>query len=411
VVFASSANPPTPAIAPAINALGLDLYREQIKSAKEASVLLSPYSIATALAMTYAGADGDTKAEMQRVLRFPADPIACSAAFQVLDHSLSEVIKRSEKWVADQKEEGGNAVPIQLSSANRLFIQKGFPLRKEFTDHAAQYFTAAPTELDFKHDPAGAREAINEWVADQTHNRIPEVLPVGQPTALTRLALVNALYLKASWADAFDEGMSKDEPFHLSRSQDARVPTMQARRHFGYAKSHGYSVVTVPYQTGSLQLVLFVPDKLDGLVALEKKLSAQELTACAQLETCDVILHLPRFKLEPATLPLGKTLQALGLKNAFDQPVRSANFARMAPRTADGYLYIGEVFHKTWLSLDEHGTEAAAATITLMSFAAGMPSKPPLPPVEVRVDRPFLFAIQHVDSGVCLFLGRVTDPR
>lgn len=394
-----------------INALGLDLYREQTQTAGSGGILLSPYSIATALAMTYAGADGETKAEMERVLRLPADQAASSAAFQALDRSLSDVVKRSEKRAAADKEEGGDTMPIQLSSANRLFIQKGYPLRKEFIDHAAQYFSSSFDKLDFKHDATRARQVINEWVAGQTHDRIPELLPAGQPAAITRLALVNALYLKAAWDVSFDKDRTKDEPFHLSRTENSPVPTMLARRHFGYAKERGYSVVTVPYLTGRLQLVLFVPDKSDGLAALEDKLTAEKLMDCAQLEPRDVILHLPRFKLEPATLPLGKALQALGIKTAFDQPAGSANFSGMAPRTAEGYLYISEIFHKSWLSLDEHGTEAASATVALVSFGAGMPIKPPPPPIEVRVDRPFLFVIQHFDSGVCLFLGRVTDPR
>lgn len=401
----------TSAVTPAVNKLGLDLYREQVKCANGQNVLLSPFSISTALAISYAGADGKTKEEMERVLHFPSDQVTSSAAFQTLEHSLADVVKRSEKWVAEQKEEGGDAAPIQLSSANRLFVQQGYPLRKEFTDHAARYFTSSLAELDFKHDPDRARGIINDWVAVQTHDRITQVMPPGQPTAKTRLALVNALYLKASWAEVFDEGSTKAEPFHLNRSQEVPVPTMLARRHFGYAKERGYCVVTVPYLTGRLQLVLLVPDKTDGLAALEEKLTEQKLTDCALLARRDVILHLPKFKLEPATLSLGKALQSLGLKTAFDLPEGSANFTRIAPRTPDGYLYLGEVFHKTWLSLDEHGTEAAAATVVLMSFAAGMPSKPPPPPIDVRVDRPFMFAIQHVDSGACLFLGRVTDPR
>lgn len=412
MVFGAPANTPVSTIAPSINSLGLDLYRAQVKTAGNQSVLLSPYSIATALAMTYVGADGETKMEMQRVLRFPADPVGCSTALQLLDRSLADVVKRSEKWVAAEKEEGGESAPIQLSSANRLFLQQGYALRKEFTDHAARYFTATLAELDFKNDPDRAREVINAWVADKTRNRIPEVLPAGQPTRGTRLALVNALYLKAAWKNAFAEHLTKDEPFHINLSQEAPVSTMRAQQHFGYAKHRGYSVVTVPYQTGSLLLVLFVPDQLDGLATLEKELSAEELADCARLAPREVILHLPRFKLEPATMLLAKTLQALGLKTAFDQPAGSANFDRMAPRQPDDYLSIGEVFHKTWLSLDEQGTEAAAATvITLVTLGIASPRETPPPPVEVRADRPFLFAIQHVESGVCLFLGRVMDPR
>lgn len=401
---------PTTDLAPAINGLGLDLYRHEIKSAANQAVLLSPYSISTALAMAYAGADGETKAEMERVLRLPRDRDVSSAAFQGLERALQDVVKRSEQWAQADKAEGADTDPIQLKIANRLFVQRDFSLRPAFTEHIGRYFFSTLAPLDFKHAPVHARDTINQWIAAQTQNRITQILS-DAPSEDTRLAMVNALYLKAPWENSFEEEATKNEPFHLSTTQNVSVPTMQARRRFGYAKENGYSVVAVPYKTGSLQLVLFVPDNLDGLPLIEKSLTTRKLAEAARLKPRDVIFHLPKFKLEPAALELGKPLEALGLKTAFDQPTRSANFDRMAPRTPGSYLSIGQVLHKTWLSVDEKGSEAAAATVAVIYLSASMPSKPPPPPIEVRVDRPFLFAIQHVESGVCLFLGRVTDPR
>lgn len=398
-------------VTPAINALGLDLYRQQIQTADGKGVLLSPYSIATALAMTYAGADGETKAEMQRVLRLPPDSAVSSAAFEELAAQLTDVARESERQVVHLQRHGGDATPLQLSVANRLFAQQGYAFRAPFLSEVRKHFGSEVDRLDFKNDAAHAREVINRWVAEQTHDRIRDLLPEGVPHRDTRLALVNALYLRAAWEDEFREYNTKPEPFHFASGTSEPVPTMLTRQKLGYAKRDGYSVVTLPYQTGRLQFVLFVPDAKNGLASLEKKLTAAALGDCAQLEHRDVILRLPKFKLAPSTMALGDALQALGLKTAFDVPKGSANFDRMAPRQPDDYLYIGQVFHKTWLALDEHGTEAAAATAVVMLATLGVGPREEPPPVEVRADRPFLFAIQHVDSGSCLFLGRVTDPR
>jgi serpin B len=156
-------------------------------------------------------------------------------------------------------------------------------------------------------------------------------------------------------------------------------------------------------------LLILLPDATNSLAALEKKLTPTLLGECARLKSAEVILQLPKFKLEPPTIPLTRELQSLGMKSAFDQPPGSANFDRMVARQNGNALAISDVFHKTFLSLDEKGTEAAAATAVTMSLT-GMPLEKPKP-IEVKVDRPFLFAIQHRPSGACLFMGRLTDPR
>jgi serpin B len=166
--------------------------------------------------------------------------------------------------------------------------------------------------------------------------------------------------------------------------------------------------VAIPYNA-DLQFVVLLPDERNGLSAVEKKLTSAALTDFAKLERRKLDLYLPKFKFEPPTLNLGATLQALGMKTAFDQPAGSANFDRMAPRKPNDYLFISEVFHKTFIAVDEKGTEAAAATAVAMARATGMHN--PTKPLEVKIDHPFLYAIQHVPSGTCLFLGRVTDPR
>ncbi len=409
-IIAAAPEPPTAAIASGINALGLDLYREQIKSVKNTGILLSPYSLSTALAMTYMGADGITRTEMQKVLHLPALSTECGAAFNALSAQLAEVVGSSETEAARLRAVGANPTPIQFNLANRIFVQQGYDLRPTFVEDLRRYFGSDLAQLDFLRNPAHARQAINRWVALQTNHRIRDLLPPGQPKRETGLALVNALYLRAGWMHEFKKSDTQSKPFHLIGAKATPVPTMRGRHTYGYAKHEGYTVVALPYITGQLQLVLLVPDEADGLSSLERSLTENALTDCARLTDREVILHLPKFKLAPETMSLGKHLQTLGLRTAFDIPRGSANFDRMARRRPDDYLFIGEVFHKTWLVLDEHGTEAAAATAVLMFRSVGMPYEKPAP-VEVHVDRPFMFAIQHVPSGACLFLGRVTDPH
>jgi serpin B len=222
--------------------------------------------------------------------------------------------------------------------------------------------------------------------------------------------LVNAIYLKAPWETKFDERATQPRTFHLAGGTEVQVPTMALKDSFGYAQHDGYRVVVLPYVGTELQFVILLPDHPTGLAALEAGLKPETVADAAATPPKKVILFLPKFKLEPPALSLTKAMLALGMKSAFDVPPGSANFDRMAPRRPDDYLYISDIFHQTFLKLDESGTEAAAATAVAMARALAIMA-PTEPPVEVHVDHPFLFAIQHRPSGACLFLGHVTDPR
>jgi serpin B len=396
----------------AINALGLDLYRIQ---PGDGNLLLSPYSIQDALAMTYAGADGDTRAEMQRVLHYPADDTVLHSGFAELARELVQIQQDSIQAVmAGARNEGRHPrTPIELHAANRLFVQDGYPLRAPFLALVKDNYGAEPEPLDFIHATEQARLAINSWVEDQTKKKISNLIPPGGLTEKTRLALANAIYLHAGWGNPFDKGWTKPAEFFVHGTESVKVPTMNKTEHtYGYLHRDGFTAVSLPYVGAGIKFLILLPDAHDGLPALEQKLTPALLAECANLPASFVDLHLPKFKLEPPAMALGGQLQQLGLKNAFDQPKGSAHFDRMAPRKPDDYLYIGQVFHKAFLSLDEEGTEAAAATVVLMMRATMVRYEPNRPiPIEVHVDHPFIFAIQHVPSGECLFLGRVTDPR
>ncbi|TMB63788.1 MAG: serpin family protein [Deltaproteobacteria bacterium] len=394
--------------AKATNELAVDLHRQLARG--DENLCISPYSIENALAMTFAGADGETRTEMARVLHFGTESDV-PASFAVLQHSLEEMSAKTAELAKESKKFGGPSEPITLNIANRLFAQKGYAFREAFISLVKQNFGGAFEPLDFVAHPAAATQHINKWVADQTRDRIRDLIPGGALDKTTRLVLANALYLKAPWASEFSENATQPESFLVHGSAPADVPMMRKRNEqFGYAKREGYTAVSLPYAGDDLQFLVLLPDDVNGLRALESKLTSDVLAGCAKLETRDVDLHLPKFKLEPPTITLAEKFEPLGMKTAFDQPPGSANFDKMAPRTPRDYLYISQIFHKTFIAVDEKGTEAAAATAVAMLAGTALRSPPP-PPIEVKIDRPFIYAIQHVPSGVCLFLGRVTDPR
>jgi serpin B len=394
--------------ATATNQLAADLHR-QLATGDE-NLCLSPYSIQSALAMTFAGADGETRTEMARVLHFPNAGDAIHSSFGSLQHSLEEMSKKTATIAEESKKNGGPSEPITLAIANRLFAQSGYNFLDSFRAFVKQHYDAPFEPLDFRRDAAGATKRINNWVAGQTRDRIRDLIPAGALNEMTRLVLANAIYLKAPWADQFSDAATKPQSFHVRGGAPVDVPMMRKKDHnFGYAKRNGFTAVSIPYSGSELQFVVLVPDEVNGLRTLESKLNADMLTQCAKLEEHDVDLSLPKFKFEPPTIALADKLQALGMKSAFDQPRGSANFDKMAPRKPNDYLYLSQVFHKTFIAVDEKGTEAAAATAATMMATSAMIKRSP--PIEVKVDRPFVYAIQHVPSGACLFLGRVTDPR
>jgi serpin B len=382
--------------ATATNTFGVDLYHRLARG--DSNLCFSPYSIQSALAMVFVGAAGTTRAEMARVLHYPTDADTIHLSFASLRSDLARRQVGSE---------AGNTPEIIV--ANRMFPQVGYAVRDAFRALLTRYYEAAFEPLDFKANPDVARTHINRWVADRTHDRIRDVIPPGGVGRDTRFVVAAAIYLKARWNDAFLRAMPR--PFHIRGGRPVEVPMMDRTSFYGYAKREGFTVVALPYIApyvkSGLQFVVVVPDDPNGLHAVEAKLSAELLGQFSKLDKHYVHLGLPRFRLEVPPLTLGRTLRALGMVAALDP--RTADFTQMAPPVPDAPLFLSEVVHKTFISVDESGTEAAAATIE-QGIVGGRAPTPP-PPIEVTVDRPFLYAIQHVPSGACLFVGRVTDPR
>lgn len=393
-------------IARSVNRFGLDLHLRLATG--DENLVISPWSIESALAMTYAGAAGKTKEEMAKTLHFQDDETALHDGFAALSAELARLARESEERVALAKKQGGPSTVLQIEVANRLFGQNDYPFIQSFLDLTAEKYRAPLEKLDFRADPEAARVHINQWVETRTRDKIRDLIPPRVIDKDTSLVLTNAIYLKAPWADEFAD--EPDAEFHPRGGGAVKVPMLGRTGSYGHVKWPGTTAVTIPYAGGGLQFVLFVPDTIGGLADTEKNLSPERLAEVAKASARQIELHFPAFKLEPEGVMLADLLEVMGMPTAFDKPQGSADFSRMGPRKPDDYLYISHVIHKAFIGVDKHGTEAAAATAVIVQRAlSAMPE--PDPPLVVRVDRPFAFAIQHIDSGTCLFLGRVTDPR
>jgi serpin B len=372
----------------AVNAFGLDLYRRVAAGEPVANLVLSPASIALALSMARAGARGQTAAEMDAVLHgLGAD--AGAAWVAALDAALTA---RTGTF----PDQAGKPQDVTLRIANAPFAQRGLTLERAYLGALAARFGAGLRLVDYKAAPEAARGLINGWVADETERRIPELIGQGAVTDQTRLVLVNAIYLKAAWQLAFFEGATAPAPFTRPDGSSEDVPMMHVQGQLGYAAGDGWRAVELPYVGGKLAMVVIVPDDLAAFEATFDGPALSSITGA--IEPREVMLGLPKFGAE-SRLELARLLGALGMPTAFGD---TADFSGI---TAEEQLVIDAVIHQANIDVDERGTEAAAATAVMMR-ATAMPAEP----VELTVDRPFLFALRDTDTGAVVFLGRIADP-
>jgi serpin B len=328
-------------------AFAFELY--QVLKGEEGNLFYSPYSISVALAMTYAGARGETAEEMAATLQFMLEQDRLHPAFN---------------WL----------------------------------DVLAENYGAGLRILDFINEAEKSRVTINDWVSDQTEGRIEDLIPQGAIDALTRLVLTNAIYFNAAWECPFDEKVTADGPFYLFDGGQVTVPTMRQTESFGYTKGEGYQAVELPYDGGELSMVILLPAS-GNFEAFEEGLQAQKVNDIINgLQPTEVALTMPRFEFE-SEFSLKDTLAEMGMPIAFSD---DADFSGM---TGNPELCISEVVHKAFVAVDEAGTEAAAATAVIMELTAVPP-----PPLEVTIDRPFIFLIGDIETGAVLFVGRVLNP-
>jgi len=356
------------------------------------NLALSPASIALGLVMTWSGARGDTAASMRAVLHLADDD--------------SEVLTQ---WADLTRALQDPARPFVLRIANRLFVDAGYTLEPGFVEQTAARFGAPLEGVDFRAAPEAARATVNAWVEDRTQRRIRDLLPSGCITSLTRLALVNALYFLADWADPFEKSATHSARFHVSPATTKTVPTMHRTASYRVARGDGAMVLEIPCIGHDVAILVVLPDRRDGLADAERAISGARLAAWrAALAPQHVALALPRFEVDLATpLALREPLASLGMGVAFD-PAKADFTGIAAPRDPGDELCIADVFHKAFVRVDEKGTEAAAATAVVMMMR-GMPDAAPQA-LPFRVDHPFLFVIVEQSTGLALFVGRVVDP-
>ncbi len=369
------------------NAFGLDLY--QALRSEGGNLILSPFSISLALAMTYSGARSETEAQMADALNFPAQS-QTHPAFNALDLKLEH-----SSFVLDNTQE-----PMQLNIANSVFAERTFTFLPDFLDTLALNYGAGIQLLDFINQPEPSRENINSWVSDQTEDRINDLIPEGGVTSDTRMALVNAIYFKADWLNPFDANDTYDINFKLPDGTEVPVPTMGQRMNIPFTTGDGFALAELPYAGSSAVMTLLVPDE-GRFEEIEGELNAEFLVnALARMETKDMMLRMPKFKYESG-FNLSGALTELGMPAAFNPS--QADFSGM---TGDKDLFIAEVIHKAFVAADEEGTEAAAATAVIMETAGA-----PMLDSSLIIDRPFIYFIRDVESGQILFIGRVTNPK
>jgi len=366
-------------------AFALDLYGHLKKA--PGNLFFSPYSISTALAMTYAGARGDTEKQMRKVFYFDPNQKELHAAFGELQNQLNECSKQKG---------------IELSIANALWTEQAHAFLPDFLRVAKENYRANLNQTDFKTQADAAREQINQWVSQITKDRIQNILPPGSLDALTRLVLANAIYFKGAWTKPFDKAATSIQPFNLSSASKVEVPLMHHFDNVTYLENSDFQAVQLPYSTGELAMVILLPRQVDGCGNLERRLTPSLLShSLGQMKQQRVEIFLPRFKLESG-FDLVQTLASMGMPDSFGQK------ADLSGIDGSRELFISGIFHKAWGEVNEEGTEAAAATVVGVR-ALGISKPPPAPPV-FRADHPFIFLIRDTRSGSLLFLGRLMNP-
>jgi len=363
-----------------------DLY--QALNKEDDNTFYSPYSISLALAMTYAGARGETAQQMADTLHFILSQDRLHPAFNSLDIELD---KRG------QGAQGKDGDGFRLNIVNAIWGQKDYEFLTTFLDTLAENYGAGLRLLDFISAPDESRLTINNWVGDQTEGRIEDLIPQGLINELTRLVLTNAIYFNAAWQYPFNEDMTGDGPFYLLDGGEVAVPMMRQTESFGYAEDDGYQAVELKYDGGELSMVILLP-QLDQFEAFEGSLDTQQVDGIiGRLEHRQVALTMPQFEFE-SSFSLRETLAMMGMPVAFSG---GADFSGM---TGNRDLFIADVVHKAFVSVDEAGTEAAAATAVVMQLTAvpGMP-------VEVTIEHPFIFLIRDIETGTILFVGHVVN--
>jgi serpin B len=375
-------------VASALDTFSGELFTQLAKTI-DGNIVLSPYSVAVALAMTRAGAAGETKQQLDRVLHLTG--IDADSGFNALDQALAT---RTGEVIGQD----GKKLSVVLATANALWPQVGYPFATPFLDHLAANYGAGLHVVDYQREVERSRRTINAWVSDHTAKKIPELIPKDALDSLTRLVLTNAVYLKASWAEPFETSATADGAFTRLDRSAVTASFMHQTESLGYAKGAGWQLVELPYAGGKLAMDVIVPDA-GQFAAVTQTLQRGTASFFEHVERQSVQLGLPKFRFRTQA-DLVDTIAALGLTDLFD-PDR----ADLSAITAAEKLYVSGVLHEAFIDVNEKGTEAAAATAIVIRASAA-----PGGPVPLTVDRPFVIVLRDLETNAVLFLGRVLDP-
>jgi serpin B len=372
------------AVAEDNNRFALDLYA-RLRTGRSENLFFSPASLSTSLAMTYAGAGGQTAEQMARVLHFRLPQEKLHPAFGEL----------RRYWDVE-----GTERDYRLSVANRLWGQEGFHFVTGFLAVTREHYGAELAQVDFVRRTDQAIQRINAWVDEQTQGKIRDLVPPGVLDAMTRLVLTNAIYFKGDWTEPFRKEATQVAPFRISASQLADVPLMYQQDDFRYWAGDSLKVLELPYGKGDLAMLVLLPDAIEGLSTLEAKLSTDNLSRWQSgLRKREVRVHLPRFKLD-SQFQLADVLKAMGMTRAFTH-----GEADLSGMSNEEELFVSVVIHKASVDVNEEGTEAAAAT------GVGVKASAIVVPAVFRADHPFVFLIRDRRTGSILFLGRLVNPH
>jgi len=381
------------------NKFALELYAKL--QGGDGNLFFSPYSISTALAMTYAGARGQTASQMAEVLRFPVGTNRTmeSSAARLLDPQ--RFASEFGELVKDLNARGQEGA-YELSVANALWGQKGYGFLAGFLELIDKHYGGRLNEVDFAGATETARKTINAWVEKKTNEKIKNLIARGILDSMTRLVLTNAIYFKGNWARQFEEDRTKEAPFTLADGRKVDVAMMNQTAKFGYMEADTLQGLELPYVDDELSMIVLLPKEHDGLGELEEALTLENLAQwLSKLRKREVVVSVPKFKLT-SQFSLASVLKAMGMKDAFSG---SADFSGMNGKRD---LFISAVIHKAYVDVNEEGTEAAAATaVTMKLTSVGPAARPPV----FRADHPFLFLIHDNQSGSILFIGRVMNPK
>jgi serpin B len=389
------------------NEFALELYAKLRD--REGNLFFSPYSISTALAMTYAGAQGETESQMAGVLHFPtrqdepkvtlSEPNEKSITATAWEHkrfssAFGKIIKDLNA--------GGEKGKYELRVANALWGQKGYGFLKEFLELIKSDYDGCLNEVDFVTAAEAARKTINDWVENQTNSRIKNLIPEGVLDSMTRLVLTNAIYFKGNWARQFKKEKTQNAPFTLLDGNKVDVPMMNQTADFNYIQTDSFQGLELPYVNDELSMIILLPKNSNGLPELEGTVTINNLSKWLnELRKREVIVFVPKFKMT-SQFGLADVLKAMGMTNAFVPDV--ADFSGINGKRD---LFISAVIHKAYVDVNEEGTEAAAATGIVMKLTSMGPTQTPV----FRADHPFLFVIRDNHSGSILFVGRVMNPN